>query len=225
MWRPAAKALNAEPWLKSLDRLPRFPGVSTLTGEHLQAIVKKAPKAKALGRDSWTYGDLKRLPLPAFRLLADLFATVERAGVWPGPIAHSFVAMLPKGGTGEPDDYRPIVLLSVYYRIWAKARGQPFTKFLKSAGITPSHGPRAADALAYDLALRLAASIAGHPPTSGLALDWSKCYDHLLLDLLRLVGARVGIPPALLTPMLQAYAQPRAVLLAGALAPERTPTA
>jgi hypothetical protein len=133
--------------------------------------------------------------------------------------------MLPNGGTGEPDDYRPIVLLSVYYRTWAKARGQSFAKFLKAAGITPSHGPRAADALAYDLALRMAASIAGHAPTSGLALDWSKCYDHLVLDLLRLVGVRVGIPATLLTPMLQAYAQPRAVLLAGALAPERTPTA
>ena len=125
--------------------------------------------------------------------------------------------MLPKGGTGEPDDYRPIFLLSVYYRISAKARGQPFTKFLKSAGITISHVPRAADALAYDLVLRLAASIAGHPPTSGLALDWSKCYDHLVLDLLRLVGTRVGIPAALLAPTLQAYAQPRAVLLAAAL--------
>ena len=72
---------------------------------------------------------MKRLPLPAFRVLADLLATVERTGRWPEPIAHSFVAMLPKGGTGEPDEYRPIVLLSVYYRIWAKARGQPFTKF------------------------------------------------------------------------------------------------
>ena len=46
-----------------------------------------------------------------------------------------------------------------------------------------------------------------------------------MLELLRLVGTRVGIPSALLTPMLQAYAQPRAVLLAGALAPERTPSA
>jgi hypothetical protein len=225
MWRPAPRALNAEPWLQALDRLPRFPAVQTLSGAHLQAIVKKAPKAKAPGRDSWTYGDLKRLPSPAFDLLAELFETVERAGAWPEPIAHSFVAMLPKGGSGDPDDYRPIVLLSVYYRIWAKARGPSFAKFLKAAGITPSAGPRAADALAYDLALRMAASIAGHAPTSGLALDWSKCYDHLVLDLLRLVGGRVGIPDAILTPMLQAYSQPRAVLLAGALAPERTPIA
>jgi hypothetical protein len=88
---------------------------------------------------------------------------VERTGVAPEPVAHSFVAMLPKGGTGTVDDFRPIVLLSVYYRLWAKASGAPFQEFLKAAGITPPSGPRAADALAYDLALRLAASIAGYP--------------------------------------------------------------
>ena len=102
--------------------MPPFPAISALTGEHLHAIVKKAPKSKAPGRDAWTYGDLKRLPMPAFRLLADLLATVERTGRWPEPIAHSFVAMLPKGGTGEPDDYRPIVLLSVYYTAFGPRR-------------------------------------------------------------------------------------------------------
>lgn len=70
----------------------------------------------------------------------------------------------------------------------------------------------------------MAASTAPFPPTSGLALDWSKCYDHLILDLLETVGNRVGIPPALLRPMLAAYRQPRSVLLGGALAAERRPT-
>jgi hypothetical protein len=71
----------------------------------------------------------------------------------------------------------------------------------------------------------MAASIAGFNHTSGLALDWSKCYDHLILELIRIVGHKVGIPDATLIPMLKAYAQPRAVLLEGALAPERVPTA
>jgi hypothetical protein len=56
-------------------------------------------------------------------LLATFYAVVERSGKWPAVIRHSFVAMLPKGGTQEPDDGRPIVLLSVIYRVWAQARG------------------------------------------------------------------------------------------------------
>ena len=104
-------------------------------------------------------------------MLALIFHAVEATGESPEPIAHSFVAMLPKGGTGTVDDYRTTVLLSVYYRLWAKTRGNPFQILLKAAGITPPSGPRAADALAYDVALRMAASIAGFHPTSGLALD------------------------------------------------------
>ena len=65
MWRPEAQVLNAEPLRKALDRLPHFTAVASLSGEHLQAIIKKAPKAKSPGRDAWTYGDLKRLHLPA----------------------------------------------------------------------------------------------------------------------------------------------------------------
>jgi hypothetical protein len=225
LWAPEARELHTDRWLPALDRLPPFPAIERLTGVALWGVIKSTPASKAPGRDGWSYLDLKRLPIEALDLLSLIFHAVEATGEWPEPIAHSFVAMLPKGGTGKVDDYRPIVLLSVFYRLWAKARGSPFQRFLKAAGITPPSGPRAADALAYDLALRMAASIAGYPPTSGLALDWSKCYDHLILDLLETVGRRVQIPPALLGPMLAAYRQPRAVLLAGALGKERRPTA
>jgi hypothetical protein len=217
---PPARVLHTDQWLPALDRLPPFPAIGRITGAALKGVIKAGPPSKAPGRDGWSYLDLKRLPTEALDLLALIFHAVEATGEWPEPIAHSFVAMLPKGGTGMVDDYRPIVLLSVYYRLWAKARGNPFQVFLKAAGITPPSGPRAADTLAYDLAIRMAASIAGFHPTSGLALDWSKCYDHLILDLLDTVGQRVKIPPALLRPMLAAYRQPRAVLLAGPLAEE-----
>jgi hypothetical protein len=167
LWFPAAQETNPNPWLPALDQLPACPPVGRLTGALLKDIIKATPASKAPGRDGWQYLDLKRLPIDALDLLALLYGAIERTGEWPEPIAHSLVAVLPKGGTGTVDDFRPIVLLSVYYRLWAKSRGAPFQEFLKAAGIIPPSGPRAADALAYDLALRLAASIAGYPTTSG----------------------------------------------------------
>ena len=92
--------------------------------------------------------------------------------------------------------------------MWAKARANPFTEFLRSAGIAPVGPMPAAETLAYDLALRLAVSQSGGEDTSGLALDWSKCYDHLLLDLFRQFGERIHMPAAIAGPMLAAYAQP-----------------
>ena len=103
----------------------------------LASVLRAAPSAKAAGRDGWTYADLKRLPRTALVLLCDIFQSTERTGKWPEPIAHSFVAMLPKGGSGAPDDYRPVVLLSDFYRLWARCRGRELQAYLRSAGVVP----------------------------------------------------------------------------------------
>ncbi len=94
--------------------------------------------------DLW---DLKRLPLASLGLLCDIFQSTERTGHWPEPIAHSFVAMLPKGGTGAPDDYRPVVLLSVFYRLWARCRGREFQAYLRAAGVAPPGKSKSAESL------------------------------------------------------------------------------
>ena len=96
-------------------------------------------------------------------------------------------------------------------------------RWLRSAGVVGAAGPRAAECLAAELALRLTASHATGVDLGGLALDWAKCYDTMPLVLLRRVAERVGMPAALSEPMLAAYAQPRAVSLAGAVAEEDVP--
>ncbi len=97
------------------DHLPPFPQIGPLCGTDLGAILHKVPASKAPGRDGWTYQDLEVLPPEALTWLAEVFGLVEDLGVWPADVAHSFVAMLPKWGTGEADDFRPFVLLSVSY--------------------------------------------------------------------------------------------------------------
>jgi len=225
LWMPDNQVTHPDRWFETFDGFPAFPEVTPLTSDTLASVIRSVPAGKAAGRDGWTYGDLKRMPAPALELLCDIFKCTERTGVWPEPIAHSFVAMLPKGGSGDPDDFRPVVLLSVFYRLWAKCRGREFQGFLRLAGVSPPDRSKSAEQLAFDLAIRIAIAQAGGASVSGLALDWSKCYDHLLLGLLHKLATRLGIPPAIAKPMLSAYAQPRAVLLNGSIAPERRPVA
>ena len=222
LWQPSpVPSLNMDSWWAEFEGFPEFPAPAPLDAETVAATLRAIPSAKAAGRDGWDYGDLKRFPIPCLTLLCELYQSTERTGRWPEPIAHSFVAMLPKGGSGSPDDYRPVVLLSVFYRLWAKCRGTAFQTFLVKAGVSPSQ-PRSAESLAFDLALRMAVGQGDQVAVSGLALDWSKCYDHLLIQVLHKVAAKLGIPDALAKPMLAAYEQPRAVLLHNSIAPERT---
>ena len=76
--------------------LPPFPAIGRLTAAALKEVIKSAPPSKAPGRDGWSYADLKRLHSEALDLLALIFQAVEATGEWPEPVAHSFVAMLPK---------------------------------------------------------------------------------------------------------------------------------
>ena len=59
---------------------------------------------------------------------------------------------------------------------------------------------------------------------SGLATDWSKCYDHVWLELIPAVAARAGIPAAFWRPVYDMYCAPRAVLLEGLLGEWRSPS-
>ena len=80
-----------------------------------------------------------------------------------------------------------------------------------------------AESLAYDLALRMTVARTMGTALSGLALDWSKCYDHVHIGILALIGERAGIPAAITGPMLSAYRQPRRILLRGMIGEVRQP--
>jgi hypothetical protein len=47
---------------------------------------------------------------------------VEDTGVWPQELLQGYVALIPKssGGGSRPQDQRPIAVLDVLYRLWAK---------------------------------------------------------------------------------------------------------
>lgn len=53
---------------------------------------------------------------------ADFYRVVEDNGRWSLEWPPHLVARLPEGGTADPLDRRPIVLLPVLYTLWAAAR-------------------------------------------------------------------------------------------------------
>ena len=53
--------------------------------------------------------------------IARLLSLVEEQGRWPQNWLDAYVAMIPKASGGSrPQDQRPITVLEVLYRLWAK---------------------------------------------------------------------------------------------------------
>ena len=175
----------------------------------LRRVLKRWAKRKAAGPDGWRPDELKDLPDEALAALCEFYAAVEATGRWPDKLSRNLVAMLTKAGTPDPSDRRPIVLLSAVYRLWAAARAAEMRTWLVDNNALQV-GPNASAATqAADLALLIqTARTAGHQ-VDGLAVDWSKCYDRLPLEVLQEVAGAARIPQAISGPMLAAYRFPR----------------
>lgn len=116
-----------------------------------------------------------RLAGPVVGALAAFYHVAERVGRWPWEWPPHLVALLPKRGTADPLDRRPILLLPVRCRLWVASR----------AGLKRDCLPRgaAADAMAGLLG-RYEAHVVGGP-VFGPALTFSTWYDRLPLAVLR----------------------------------------
>ena len=104
------------PFLETLTSFSAFPTLPVWHGDKVGALIKAKPN-KAPGADGRVARELKEWPPAMCELLARFYSAVETRGEWPLAMRRSLVAMLAKKGTGTTDDYRPITLLSVLYRL------------------------------------------------------------------------------------------------------------
>ena len=118
-------------------------------------------------------------------------------------LAAADVALFPEAG-GSPDDpmqRRPVALLPVPYRLWARLRLPAVEGWRASWDPAVGDTPKGADGQAWDLAWDWPA-----PPP---AVDMTKRYDSIRLPFLRRVLSAAGWPAGVLEPLLAAAASHR----------------
>ena len=95
---------------------------------------------------------------------------------------------------------RPITLLPVPYRLWARLR-LPYVEVWRAAWDPAVHdAAKGADGQAWDLAWDLACAAPAGQEVAGLAVDMAKCYDSVRHPMLRRVLSAAGWPPGILGP-------------------------
>lgn len=120
----------------------------------------------------------------------------------------NLVALLPKGGSRQPRDRLPIVLLSALYRVWAGIRVAEKCDWLRGEWVLPPASGVGAEFRAAELALLLDKS--GHE-VAGLAVDWSKCYKRVPLAMVAAIARAARVHLGVCRPMLVAYSLRRRV--------------
>jgi hypothetical protein len=158
---------------------------------------------KAPGGDGWSLKRMRQWPQAVWRAIATLIRTVESVGRWPEALRGGIICLTPKGGVQAsaqaPLEARPIVLLAQLYRLWAAARAADLVKWAAHHKLSPvgEEGSQASEELGLLAAGLLEQAQARNCDGAVLALDQSKAYDRVPLDLLEELLRDSGIHPAI----------------------------
>ena len=158
-----------------------------------------------------------------------LFKAVEEAGRWPTSLRGGVVCLLPKAGvqanTSTPLEARPVVLLSLLYRVWAWKRGREVAAWLTANGMAglPVEN-RSAEDYGTLLAAELEQAMVSDEPLLAVCIDLSKAYDTVRLDLLAFILAGSGMPAAVWRPMMDMAMAPRRLKVMTAVGSWRDPS-
>ena len=89
--------------------------------DRVRAVLGRMRERAAPGSLGIPLAVWKSLPTSWHGVVGRLLSLVEDEGVWPTEWATAYVSMIPKSSGGSrPRDQRPITVLDLVYRIWAK---------------------------------------------------------------------------------------------------------
>ena len=206
-------------WLQPLRGLPPFPNVPSIHAEDVRAVLRAAPLGRCPGLDDWSVEELRLWPEHLHEALAALLRVVEEEGRWPVRLGGAEVVLLPKGD-GDPGDAlnrRPINLLSMVYRIWARLRGDLVGGRRKGWDPALQAARLGADGQAWELSWAAGMALAEGRAFGGAAVDFKKAYDGVRLPLLGRALQAAGWDPKIAGPLLAAYQGARRIRVSGAL--------
>ena len=162
-------------------------------------------KHSAAGMDGWSPGELAILPDYILQGFADVFNTVEAAGVWPDELLAAITAMLSNGeGETDPLKMRPIAILPALYRAWSSIRFREALAWQESWVHHTLAGGRARHST-KNVYLKLVAlieqSLLDGVDRCGVLLDYTKSFDRVPREIafrtLDALGLDAGVARAL----------------------------
>lgn len=225
LWRPEQDGRTRAPRFEQLGEGSMPP----LSVDMLWAACKSTGVDKAPGADGWTARHMCEWSGMAWEAVRELLVAVELAGRWPRKLQGGLVCLLPKGGISpsieDPLQARPVVLLAVLYRVWAKARAPWLAEWIRLAGVQPvEEAGGACEDLAVDLAFAFEEARAVGGTAWAVATDLSKAYDRIPLEVLSDGLRDMGLPVGLWKPLWSMASSERQIKVLNVVGSRKAPT-
>ena len=157
-----------------------------ITARDWKAQVHKLPLHAGKGVDGWRAGELQRLPLFLWEIVADFFDAIEQGMQWPKSLTYAQIGLMPKGDVSKPGKQRPISVFGILYRCWSSLRFRHMQSWREQWMPDNMRGARAGGST-HDISIMLSldvevAQLEGRP-IGGFLFDREKCFDRLTFDI------------------------------------------
>jgi hypothetical protein len=186
--------------------VPKIPIVlPPLTVETWRKALQRFKPHAARGADGWARLDLIKMSTThATKLLKILTAIEQRLMTWPKQLLEGLVIAIEKcDGAHKPNEFRPIVLLSIIYRCWASLRARQMLQQIEPFIHADAHGflPSRAPAQTWlQIQAAVETSLQSTMPLAGIGTDFVKAFNCIQRKPLWFLADALGIPDGLLGP-------------------------
>ena len=169
-----------------------------ITRETWIATIKSRKATSAVGLDGVSRADLLAMPNSFHDDLLQLLRKVEETGRWPKQLMQGAVNALEKVvGADTVNQYRPITILPIIYRLWSTIRGKSILEAISSIappGLRGNMPNCTSVSLWWELQSRIEASLYDSSPSTGLVSDLVKAFNLLPRVPLFHLASRIGLP-------------------------------
>lgn len=189
--------------------IPHVPcDLPDITVSMLLEALQRWDDGSSAGMDGLRPAELRRLPPFLLLQLCRWFKLVEETGEWPEHLSWGAAPLLPKGEGGKPEQLRPITVLTALWRLWSGIRYRQLHKWQEEwvhPSLTGSRPGRECRETSFTVALLIEMARTAGLEVQGTQLDYTKCFDLLVRDILFPLAAKYGLPAAVLGPMRSFY--------------------
>ena len=150
----------------------------------------------APGIDGNSAAWLQSLHMDSLLRLARLLNCADR-GQFPLFWKHARVTLIPKGEDSPPDDRRPITIMALTYRVWARRHAVLLNEWMatwKPTGLSGAVKNSCCPDVLWELQMALNKAYTGDAPTAFvLSMDLEKCFDTMDIGNLNRISQHLGL--------------------------------
>lgn len=156
-------------------------------------------KRTATGPDGVSKLDLSNMPPCLQTGFVELINEFDSGSkFWPEAALIGHISSVEKTpGASAPQEFRPITVLTLPYRVWATIRAKQCLQWIDKIGPPGLHGNRpehGTSTIWWHLSMQIEAATFEKSPLSGLVTDISKCYNNLARPIVYACARHLGIP-------------------------------